>query len=592
MERRELPRRLPAVPLPENGESFVSWVARAASDWQIAPGHAVQALGLDCHPGYNVVRPKFFGIALTSRSLKSVAAATGLEPERLRSMQLTRYHKTALDLTGLDLASEASITALARREWALFTSSRACPKCLAVRPLWPLWWRLGIAAVCPLHKVLLVDICRRCHERLGRGNTGHPRGLLTRPQNPDLARCNNRRRAEERRKAGLCDQELAVLPTTPVPIELASLQQRVLAVANGLPGPVAGQDVAPAEFFAALRFAVGLARLASTDQDLNGCPALPYEAAEAFAADQRGRRSAHQGGAGSLLQTNPPSAEHAATVLVLADRVLSTADERACQEVLALWLERAAELRRSSRTTHDPLRRIPRPACLEAAVRAATPRVFRITSALSATAPAPARRLTPDYLPRVVPAADYADLIAHHLTGTTAASGRRFAALALARLAGASTWQQAAADLARNPQKTAHVASVLVSRIPAPDAFWKAIEQLAVRTEQRGPINYEARRCDLAGLTDVPGAVLRDPRQPLKHIATMQRRRHAAAWVWERLTCGDIREAPAYAAELWPTTNAASVREGRRAFALWIPDPVAHALTAFGHTLIKAKGGT
>ncbi|MEV5374994.1 TniQ family protein [Streptomyces nondiastaticus] len=592
MEHRGLPRRLPAVPLPEDGESFVSWLARAAADWQIAPGHAVQALGLDCHPGYSVVRPKFFGIALTPRSLERAAAATGLQPDRLRAMQLTRYDKTALDLNGLDLASESSITALARREWALFTSSRACPQCLALRPVWPLWWRLGIAAVCPLHYVLLVDVCRRCHDRLGRGNTGHPRGLLTRHQDADLARCNNRRRAGERRKAGLCEQELAALPITPVPAALANLQQRVLAVANGLPGRVAGQEATPADFFAALRFAVGLARLASTDQDLADCPALPREAAEEFAADQHDRRNAHQGGAGAVLQTNPPSAGHAAAVLVLADRVLSAAGEQACQEVLAPWLERAAELRRSSRTTHDPLRRIPRPACLESAVRAAAPRAFRITGALTATAPASPRRLTPDHLPRVVAAPDYADLIAQHLPGTTVASGRRFTALALARLAGAPTWQQAAADLARNPHKAAHVASVLVSRIPDPDAFWQAIEQLGARTEQRGPINYGARRRMLASLTSVPGALLLDPRRPLKHLATMQRRRHAAAWTWEYLTCDDIREAPAYTPELWPMTNAESVREGRRVFALWIPAPVAEALTAFGHTLINAKGGT
>ncbi|MFI6740549.1 TniQ family protein [Nonomuraea sp. NPDC050451] len=54
-------------------------------------------------------------------------------------------------------------------EWAQLFGSRACPKCLAAsNGAWPLWWKLGWAAVCPAHRMLLVDHCPRCRVHLRR----------------------------------------------------------------------------------------------------------------------------------------------------------------------------------------------------------------------------------------------------------------------------------------------------------------------------------------------------------------------------------------------------------------------------------------
>ncbi|MEU9426263.1 TniQ family protein [Streptomyces sp. NPDC048342] len=587
-----LPRRLPAVLVPVDGESFASWLSRAAADWQLAPGEAAQAVGLECHPGYSVVRPLFFGIALTERSLARVEAATGIDAQALRAMQLSRYATSALDFTGLNLASEASLTALGHREWALFTSSRACPTCLAARPVWPLWWRLGIAAVCPVHQVLLVDVCRRCGIRLGRGYTGHPRGLITRRQEVDLGRCNNRRPATRRRKAGLCDQNLAVLPAVPVPAALAALQQRVLDIADGRASArVAGVSVAPAEFFAALRFTAALVRLVATADDLAACTALPGDAAERFAADQHGRQQASRGGAGTQLRASPPGAAHAAAVLALTEPALFAPDRHTCQEVLSAWMGRAVARRRTPGKS-DPLRVVPRPACLEPLVRAAAPPSSRIAGAL-AVRPAARPSFTTAHLPHLVDADDYTELLAAHLPGTAPVSGRRLAALALARIAGAASWQQAAADLAMDPLKAARATNTLVQRITDPDAFWRATEQSGVRLHERGLVDYAARRRKLAGLTAVPHAVLYPVCRPLEHDVTLQRRRHAAAWVWQHFTAGDVREAPAYGPGLWTTATTESVREGWRRFAAWIPDTVAAQLTAFGRDLLDpdATGG-
>ncbi|MFE7947348.1 TniQ family protein [Streptomyces sp. NPDC057426] len=593
MGESSVPRRLPAVLVPVEGESFASWLSRAAADWQLAPGEAALALGLECRPGV-VVRPLLFGVALSGRSLRRAGAATGLRARDLRAMQLTRYAGTALDLAGLDRpTSEPSLAVLGNQEWALFTASRACPKCLAERPVWPLWWRLGIAAVCPVHQVLLVDVCRRCRMRLGQGYNGHPRGLPSRRPEMDLGRCNNRRPAGRRRKAGLCDQKLAALPATPVPAALAALQQRVLDIADGRTVPrVAGRTVAAAEFFAALRYATAVARLVATDDDLAACSFLPDEAAEAFTAEQHGRQRATRGGAGTQMGAIPPAAAHAAAVLALAEPVLLGPGRRSSLDRFSEWIGRAVARRRIP-GNGDPLRAVPRPACLEPLVRAAAPPATRVAGALAAR-PAPAVAFTADHLPHLVDADDYTDLLAPHLPGTAPASGRRLVALCLARLAGAPSWQQAASDLAMDPLKAARAASTLVQRITDPDAFWDSVERLAQRHDRRGLVDYGARRRALATLTAVPHAVLYPVCRPLDHDVTLQRRRHAAAWVWQHFTGGDVREAPAYGPRLWPSASTESVREGWRRFAAWVPDTVAAHLTAYGHGLLHpdTPGGT
>ncbi|MFJ8097552.1 TniQ family protein [Streptomyces griseofuscus] len=571
--------------MPQPSEAFASWLTRASAGWGLSPGHAAQAIGLECRTG-SVVQPRFFGIMLTRGSLAGAEAATGLDAGTLHAMQLARYHGTALDFSGPDPAVNVSLAPAVRREWAQFTSSRVCPRCLADRPVWPLWWRLGVAAVCPKHRVLLVDKCRRCGQRVGRGHAGHPRGLITRQVVTDPGRCGNRRPAARRRKAGLCEQRLATLPTVPVPDALAGLQQRILAVADGAGGQVAGETVEPAEFFAALRFTTAVIRLVASADDLASCSDLSESEglAESFLADLWVREQARRGGAGTQLRASPASAAHAASVLALSAPVLFADDREAAGQVLADWTRRAASLRRDPGKS-DPLRPLSPPACLDALVRAAQPPSSRVAGAL-ALRPAPAVRITGRHLPHLVDAGDYSDLIASHLPGTAQASGRRLAALALARLAGAASWQRAAGDVDMSPLPAARVANTLVQRISDPQAFWSDIERLAARLQARGLVDYADRRAMLEPLTAVPHAVLYPVCRPLEHDVTLQRRRHAAAWVWQHFTGGDVREAPAYAPQLWPQAGTASVREGWRRFTAWIPAPVTACLTVFGHSLL------
>ncbi|WKK21912.1 TniQ family protein [Streptomyces olivoreticuli] len=285
--------------MPARGEAFASWVDRLAVVLDVPPGQAARVLGLECRRAASVTSPVFFGVTLTPASLEGLRAATGLPARVLWGMQLARYDGTALDLGGLDMGEERTLTAVTAREWMTPSSSRACPRCLAEGQAWPLWWRLGVAAVCPVHGTVLADVCPACGIRLRRGAAGaRPRGLLTRPPIPEPGTCGARLPG----RAGLCGQVLGEMECPGVPEEAARLQQRVLSVAEGGPARIAGTAVSAGAYFAAIRWLAALARLVADEEDL---AVLPGVAADAFAREIRRREHALRGGAGSKLAAIP-----------------------------------------------------------------------------------------------------------------------------------------------------------------------------------------------------------------------------------------------------------------------------------------------
>ncbi|MGW6358564.1 hypothetical protein ACWFR5_26165 [Streptomyces sp. NPDC055092] len=91
---------------------------------------------------------------------------------------------------------------------------------------------------------------------------------------------------------------------------------------------------------------------------------------------------------------------------------------------------------------------------------------------------------------------------------------------------------------------------------------------------------YAGRRAALADLREIPHRDLVAVFHPLGRDVTWQRQRHAAAWVWQHLTGGDVREAPAYALGWEDGTTTESIREGWRRFHTRLPALAAAALTA------------
>ncbi|MER8186974.1 TniQ family protein [Kitasatospora sp. NPDC094015] len=581
-------RRLPAVPVPVEGEAFASWIDRTAFELGVGPGLLAQRLGLECRPSSATTRPLLFGIMLTAESLRGVQEATGLAADRLRAMHLEHYAGGALDFTGLYAPSESSVRSWAIREWAQVHSSRACARCLAEGTVWPLWWRLQTAAVCPRHSCLLVDSCPACGIRLRRGNAGHPRGLLSRPGALDPALCGNRVPGSAE-VGGLCPQPLAQIAAPDVHPALVQAQNRVLAAAAFRQPQLLGEQVTAAEWFAALRLLAAVARRAASAEDLSACETMPPEARESLAAVLGHHRSAARGGMHAVLRAGPAEATEAAGLLALLDPVLACTEPQEARDLLAPWVAVLAERRRAAKGT-DPFRGLPRPRLLDELLAEAMPRSNRVAGALTHRRNPPAPPLHLHQIPHLVRESDYAELIAEHLPATAPTSGRRLAALAVARLCGAGSWPEAAALLGMDARRAARVSDTLVRRINDAGAFWKAVRLLAERMRASGPVDYQERRTLLDDLTEVPHRVLFAILHPLGRDVTRQRQLHAAAWVWQQLTGGDVREAPAYR-HGWTGASEESVREGCRRFAARLPPQAADALTAWGEELLNQHQG-
>lgn len=171
---RTLPRRLGIGVVPVQGESFPSWVDRMAVRMRTGPGWVIWELGVELLPGgKSVVQAAHYGISMSVEELDAVHAASGVVPDAVKAMLLSVYGGTVLDLSSLGHGPAGG--GVGKREWGLFRGSRCCPDCVTDGGgVWRLWWRLGGAAACPDHRVLLHGECPRCRLPLRWSNYRFP----------------------------------------------------------------------------------------------------------------------------------------------------------------------------------------------------------------------------------------------------------------------------------------------------------------------------------------------------------------------------------------------------------------------------------
>lgn len=571
-------RRLPVVPTPVAGEAFASWVDRTAIKLNLPPGIAARALGLEFNAAGT--RPRLFGIVLTPASLSGLQTTTGLPTHLLEGMQLARYQGTALDLSRLDLFNPKLAYRQLRHAWLAAYGSRACPHCLSRSPAWPLWWRLGIAAVCPIHRCLLIDTCPTCGTTLRRGGRERKaNALLIRPHTEfEPEECGSRSSIASESKHFVCRQRLPDIPTREVPDRLVRLQERALAIADGGATLLAGEPVPAAEWFGAMRYLTAAARLVVHDDEL---AELPGFIADALAED-RNHRATHR--SRRHIAAKPETAAQAGAVLALTAPILDAQDRYIGALRLAAWTQRLAERRRHPGHS-NPLRHLPLSPILDQMMTATIPRPYRVVGAITTTTNGAYEFR---HIPHLIDPDDYRDIVAVHFPCTRARTGRHIAALALARLAGAETWLQAAAAIDRLRDGKGGT-GYLTSRVSDPDAFWAAIQTVADRMRARGLIDYAARRTALVYLHDVPHSVLFPIFNPLGMDVTRARQRHSAAWIWQRLTGGDSPDAPVYA-QPWNGSQRRSIDEGRKRFHAKLPEAAATALTSWGLSWLAERG--
>ena len=560
-------RRLPFVREPVAGESFPSWLDRTSAALGAPAGVVAEAIGLPVRRHHTDSVPSMLGIVMAASTESAASIATGLDPTTLRDMHLTRYHGGALNLSELDPVDERSLAGIARREWVSLHGSRACPRCLADSGgAWQIHWKLSLAAVCVAHGVVLVDQCPRCAVPLRRTRQGRP-SALSRLQAPDPTACHAGRHR--------CGADITAAASATASTRLIAAQRRLHNAAHGGEAVWAGRPIPAAEYFARIR-ALGAAARFAADAALLP-PGTPTTVAQAFSAHvdlDRGR-----GGGNVGYRTRPATAAASAALLaVLAESILAGSAQEFDQAVEPL--ARAVRRARTERG-HNPLRGLPLPAALRAQP---APFVGRVAAAAGPQGDR-GNGPPPQWIPTVVDDDAYRR-VTEFLPGTLDLTGRRFTALAAARVAGARSWAEAARWTGWPVEAGCHTAEVVTQRVTHVEEFWEAVrvitDQLAV-----GGVDWQQRRERLQGLTVI------DPRQLGEARAdaapwTGSRRRCAAAWAWATCTSSDWRVSPAMRDPRWAATTA-SRRELYRRFSRRISPRLADALVEYATQIGGAR---
>lgn len=508
------------------------------------PGWVVRELGVELLPDRSGSKPLNYGISMSRRDLNAVRAATGVVPQTVSAMLLSVYDGTVLDLSLLGRVP-AGGTKL-KNAWALFRGSRCCPECVLADGAWQLWWRLGAAAACPEHRVLLHGRCPRCRMPLRWRRTRLTLGAF--PAN-GLSVCLNRPAGVR----GVCGFPLAELPARPVPAEILKVQDLYLRAAAGQSLVLAGKEAAPAAWFAEMSQLAALVRWAGP-RELPGLDALPGDCVRAWQDDHaaRSRRARYWRGC-------PDSPELASVLLKMLGPVLRAGGEPEFRDA-ASWLisaacgQRDAARHSGCRNPMDPAQLAPfaRRAFMSSEHRGDLQLVL---GKFLHPEPALARRgLTAAHIPSYLSQDDVLEQVTPHLArGRRVLPGgwpqRRFAALCLAMMVSDEpAWDEAAAALGLpvtaegRKRRTGH------HRIADLLAFRDGLIVIGSRLADRGLVDYRARRAALAGLAALPAADWAASATHPRPERYGHGRAFAAAWLWSDLTGGRYDESPAWAA--------------------------------------------
>jgi hypothetical protein len=538
-EAGQLPRRLGIVVVPVHGESFPSWVDRMAARMRTATGWVVRELGIEllAYRG-GMVSPLHYGISMSRRDLEAVQAATGVPPDVVNAMLLSAYDGTVLDMSALG-RGQVGHQAWARA-WGLFRGSRCCPDCVAAGDgAWQLWWRLGGAAACPEHSVLLYGQCPRCRLPLR-----HDYRLSVRVPVPagGLSACMNWRTGS---RGSVCGFPLAELPSRPASASVLEVQDLYLRAAAGQSLSLAGKEVSPAGWFAEMSQLVAFARLVGP-QELPGLDGvLPEDAIRVWHDD-------HAAGEASPLwrwRGCPPSPELAAVLLQVLSPVLRAASEPEFRDA-ASWLISAVYRLRTPKDL-ESLPPFTRRAFMTSKHRGRT-KVF-LPKFLQAEPHLAHQGLAAAHIPSYADKGDVLELVTPHLVPKRGAepggwSQRRIAALSLVfMVSDVQTWGEAVEELGLPPLALNECPG---KRVLIPDllAFREGLIVLGTRLIERCLVDYQARRAVLADLTEMPAADWAGrPGASRKPEIHNRGRIFAAAWIWSEFTGGRDQESPGWA---------------------------------------------
>ena len=158
--------------------------------------------------------------------------------------------------------------------------------------------------------------------------------------------------------------------------------------------------------------------------------------------------------------------------------------------------------------------------------------------------------LTTDHVPQLFWEDSFGASLAELLPGVLPDHARRVCSMWLAKLLSGATWEEAARELGLPPGRGRGMANKVVSLLNSSgntEAFRSRLLEIASRVaEDPMRVNYGRRRRALSSLADLPfkewEAVCRSAGARPGYRGGKSR--HAAAWLWGRLTGGDPRLSP------------------------------------------------
>ena len=509
-----LARVPPTVP----GESFTSYVERLAALHHVDLVVILHAVGLLAEERYETING--YGVVMSDAKLERFATATRLPKQQIASMLLASFDGSVLDLSGVSERDSHALRKRATDEWAYFSGSHACPKCVRENDgAWQLSWKLPWTFVCTKHKCYLVAFCPTCDRRFRGGRRDRSLSPVFVRYVPKPGRCGNPKAFGESgigKAATACEQIIGDIAVRPVGQATLRAQTRINEALAGVPQTVAGNPVSTQDFFADLRSVCALIFYCADLSDLGNLSEVERAAFTKFAMQRDttscSRRASVEPKKGERLRIfigTPEEPDLIAAVIHLALHILDAGNREEMGELFKPLAERC--IARSSKVrwnTMDYFRfseRV-RPAFhLALAQRSSFDRAVGERSVLGQ---AGRYTFSPCHVPQLLWEEEFDAHFSGYFPEVSKHFARRFCAMSLVKLCGHHTWGDAARLLGLPEHHGIKLANRCVNFAGDDKTkrhFGKALHSLASRLSERfNKVNYGQRRERFSTLTDIP----------------------------------------------------------------------------------------
>jgi hypothetical protein len=551
---------------PEPGEWLPSYLDRLAAFAEVPLTTMLARVGLIDKDSSKALN-NGYGIFLHDERVRVVAKLARLDEAVVRGMLLSHYDGNCLRLN-LDDGVLREGQNIPLHQWAFFSGSLICPKCLTDSDgVWQLAWKLPWSFLCVKHKLLLVNGCPRCDLLPAQWRSDR----VTKPRYPSLIPrpgfCFNsmHKHRDIVSMKNPCGQNLRLIKTASVENfpQLISTQLAIHSVLTTQQGTVAGQSVTSLEFFDSLRSLSQLIAYAAYPNDLATQWEIPKRTAAEFKiyVEQRERTYTERDEAKrlGLLPAKGPrhkQGAHAPNNPALMAGLLTE----------ALWILNAPDLDEFSERfdwlVNRARAKIPKlkemlyyfsfPPTLanSYSIYARNPHfnfTVGIHSKFNSIDDHKFYNFEPRHVPQVMWKENYEELFAPLFIGWSEMYARRVCSAALVKICGDYTWAEAGKLLGLPEQRTKGLGNWLMTMLTQnnqKEIFAEKLHQVASRLEG------DKRKTDYALRREYFGAFDLIPREDWQSILKAagakyaKARTYASVWVWAEATGSDWRLAP------------------------------------------------